>query len=242
MALGGILFDKDGTLFDFAGTWNGWAKSVIADFAEGDDDLARAIAAALKFDLELGSFTPDSPVIAGTTWQAAERVAAVLPGRDAEWVAGFLNRRAAAAELVPATPLLPLMQALAARQLKLGVMTNDAESSARAHLRAAGVEEMFDFIAGFDSGFGEKPDPAPLLAFARAGGLTPGACAMVGDSTHDLLAGRAAGMTTVAVLTGMAPAEELAPHADVVLPDIGHLPAWLDTRAGSTPAFPFLIE
>lgn len=51
---------------------------------------------------------------------------------------------------------------------------------------------------------------------------------MVGDSTHDLIAGRAAGMVTVAVLTGMADAATLSPHADVVLPHIGHLPEWLD--------------
>ncbi|MFD2856539.1 HAD family hydrolase [Seohaeicola zhoushanensis] len=51
---------------------------------------------------------------------------------------------------------------------------------------------------------------------------------MVGDSTHDLFAGRTAGMHTVGVLTGVAGHEDLAPHADVVLPDIGHLPAWLD--------------
>jgi phosphoglycolate phosphatase len=51
---------------------------------------------------------------------------------------------------------------------------------------------------------------------------------MVGDSRHDLEAGRAAGMRTVAVLTGIAGAADLAPHADVVLADIGGLPGWLD--------------
>ena len=50
---------------------------------------------------------------------------------------------------------------------------------------------------------------------------------MVGDSRHDLIAGRAAGMQTVGVLTGMAELADLAPFADVVLPDIGHLPLWL---------------
>jgi phosphoglycolate phosphatase len=51
---------------------------------------------------------------------------------------------------------------------------------------------------------------------------------MVGDSRHDLEAGRSAGMRTVAVLTGIAGAAELAPLADVVLTDIGALPDWLD--------------
>jgi phosphoglycolate phosphatase len=50
---------------------------------------------------------------------------------------------------------------------------------------------------------------------------------MVGDSTHDLQAGRAAGMRCVGVLTGMAPRDVLAPHADVVLENIGALPDWL---------------
>lgn len=50
---------------------------------------------------------------------------------------------------------------------------------------------------------------------------------MVGDSTHDLVAGRRAGMRTVGVLTGVAGQGELAPHADVVLPHIGHLLEWL---------------
>jgi len=50
---------------------------------------------------------------------------------------------------------------------------------------------------------------------------------MVGDSTHDLIAGRAAGMACVGVLTGTAVEGDLAPFADAVLPDIGHLPGWL---------------
>ena len=63
-----------------------------------------------------------------------------------------------------------------------------------------------------------------LLGFAARAGLPPESVAMVGDSTHDLLAGRAAGMVCIAVLTGMADEAALAPYADLVLPDIGHLP------------------
>ena len=50
---------------------------------------------------------------------------------------------------------------------------------------------------------------------------------MIGDSTHDLHSGREAGMFTIGVLTGPATAEDLAPHADVVLANIGHIPQWL---------------
>ena len=92
----------------------------------------------------------------------------------------------------------------------------------------AGVIELFDFVAGFDSGHGGKPEPGMLLAFARVAGLAPSAVLMVGDSRHDLIAGRRAGMATLAVLTGVAEAADLADLADAVRPDIGHLPTLLD--------------
>ena len=53
----------------------------------------------------------------------------------------------------------------------------------------------------------------------------------MGASGQELVAVRAAGMKTVAVLTGMAGPAELAPLADAVLPDIGALPGWLSARA-----------
>ena len=112
----------------------------------------------------------------------------------------------------------------------LGVATNDAEAPALSHLDAAGVRARFDFVAGSDSGYGAKPGPGQLLAFCDRVGVAPAQALMVGDSTHDLKAGRAAGMRTAAVLTGMALADDLAPFADVVLPHIGHVPDWLGLR------------
>ncbi|MGB8623637.1 MAG: HAD-IA family hydrolase, partial [Paracoccaceae bacterium] len=113
----------------------------------------------------------------------------------------------------------------------LGVVTNDAEAPARAHLKAAGVEGRFDFIAGCDSGHGAKPAPGQLLAFADAMNLAPDSVLMIGDSRHDLLAGRKAGMWTAGVLSGLALADDLRDLADVILPDIGHLPGYLTARA-----------
>jgi phosphoglycolate phosphatase len=50
---------------------------------------------------------------------------------------------------------------------------------------------------------------------------------MVGDSTHDLKAGRAAGMVTLGVLTGPAEQKDLEGYADMVLDNIGDIPEWL---------------
>jgi len=227
MKVDGILFDKDGTLFDFRATWDVWVADVIGSLSGGDPVLAAAMARAARYDLEARRFDPDSPIIAGTNREAAELLCSAMPGRDVDEVEQHLMLSAASAPLAPAVPLAPFLTGLAGRGLRLGVMTNDTEYGAHAHLESAGVAAHFAFIAGFDSGHGAKPEPGPLLAFAAATGLLPGRVAMVGDSPHDLIAGRAAGMQTVGVLTGPAVHEDLAPWADTVLPDIGHLSDWV---------------
>lgn len=223
----GLLFDKDGTLFEFHDTWNPWAYAVIAELSEGVENVAERLAAAMHYDLPARQFRPTSPIIAGTNREAAECVVSALPDRVVSEMEDFLAARAAVAPLSPPVPLDPFLGGLAAQGVRLGVMTNDAESVAHAQLGAAGVAQVFDFIAGSDSGYGAKPSPEPLLAFAQAVALAPERVAMVGDSTHDLIAGRAAGMVTIAVLTGTATTEDLAPHADAVFEDIGHIPSWI---------------
>lgn len=226
MRADGILFDKDGTLFHFARTWESWAGAFIGRLAGGDGELAGAIGAAIGFDHAGGRFTRDSLAIAGTPDQMAGALEAILDLPAGE-IEALMNEEAARVEQHEAVPLAPLLARLSALGLKLGVATNDAEAPARAHLEAAGVIGHFDYIAGYDSGHGGKPDPGMCTAFARACSLTPERVVMVGDSRHDLVAGRRAGMQVVAVLTGLAGDDELAGLADAVLPDIGHLPDWL---------------
>lgn len=226
-----VVFDKDGTLFDFATTWESWARSFLLRLAQGDRDHAQRLGAAVGFDLLSSQFRSDSLVIAGTPLEIAEVLAAQMPEMSRDQLVEVLNVEAMQAPQSEAVPLTPLLSELRGRGLRLGVVTNDAEAPALAHLEASGVRSLFDFIAGSDSGFGAKPAPGQLLAFMKAVALPAEASVMVGDSLHDLLAGRAAGMHTVGVLTGYADHATLAPHADVVLPDIGALPHWLSGRA-----------
>jgi len=231
-----IIFDKDGTLFDFEATWSAWARSLLLDLAAGDTARAEALGECIGFDFARSRFDPASPVIAGTPGEIAEALLPHVPGASPLTLVARMNALAAVAPQAEAVPLAPLLGALRGQGLRLGVATNDAEGPARAHLDAAGVLGMFDFVAGFDSGHGAKPAPGQLLAFAEAMGLRPAQVAMVGDSRHDLHAARAAGMAAVAVLSGIAGRAELQPHADVVLPDIGHLPDWLGSAQGKAQA------
>lgn len=229
MPVDAFLFDKDGTLFDFAATWNGWGGKVIDALSKGDADAARAIAGVLSFDMERQAFNPDSIVIACSNGEITAALAPYVPHMEAEELERYLAESAVHADLAEAVPLAEFLDGLLARGKVLGVMTNDAETSARGQLERAGVLDRFAYVFGFDSGHGAKPDPDPLLAFCKAAGVAPDRTAMVGDSLHDLEAGAAAGMQRIGVLTGMALREDLTPHADVVLPDIGHIPAWIDS-------------
>ncbi|MCW1919727.1 HAD family hydrolase [Rhodobacter sp. KR11] len=221
-----VLFDKDGTLFDFRQSWGGWTAQMLQHLAPvttGD------LATALGFDPVAVDFAPDSVVIASTMEEIAAVIAAHVTLPYPEIVA-LMEEIGTAAPMVPAVDLPAVLGALKAQGLALGLATNDTEAPARAHLQGAGVLELFDFVAGCDSGFGGKPAPGQLLGFAKAMGLAPAQIAMVGDSLHDLDAARAAGMVGIGVLSGPAPRAKLAPHAAVVFDTIAEIGPWL-TRA-----------
>jgi len=230
MTITAILFDKDGTLLDFQASWGGWAVDVVQALSRGDHDRLTQLAQVLGLDLAARTVLPGSVVIAGTARDIGETIASV-PGMGP---ADALTERVVALSLevtpVPLVPLAPVLQSLKARGLALGVATNDAIAPTLLQLEVLGVADLFDFVAGYDSGYGAKPGPGPCLAFAKAMGRAPAECAMVGDSLHDLHAGGQAGMFRVAVTSGLASASELGPQADLVVPDITHLNAWLEGR------------
>ncbi|EEW25666.1 HAD family hydrolase [Rhodobacter ferrooxidans] len=223
----GVIFDKDGTLFDFRLSWADWSARLLAELARNEAHSAQ-MAEAIGYDPQARDFAPHSPVIGATAHEIAARLLPFLPGRDHQALTDRMNDLAVSAPMAEAVPLLAVLGDLRARGLALGLATNDAEAAARQHLANHGVAGLFDYVAGYDSGHGGKPGPGMLLAFARQMQLDPARVVMVGDSRHDMEAGRAAGMRCVAVLTGIAGAAELAPHADAVLPDIAALGGWID--------------
>lgn len=229
------LFDKDGTLIDFTASWRGLVDAMIADYAPGDEALANALGAAIGYDRATGIFLPGSPIVADTTDVVAHLMAELLPGRSAAAIEEDANRRAAAAadpdgatSVAPVDGLEQALTALRGMGLALGVGTHDSEAAARAQARSLGVADLLVFYAGYDSGYGLKPGPGMPRAFSQATGVAPADMVMVGDSVHDLGAGRAAGCAaSVGVLTGPATEAELRAEADVILPSIADLPDYL---------------
>jgi phosphoglycolate phosphatase len=230
-AIRAILFDKDGTLVDFQRTWGPAVHAVMQRLAGGDRAVYARLVAASRFIEAEQRFLPDSPLIAEPTSVYGALWAAAL-GCDAN--AGFfaeIDRFLCDATTLHLTAIgdpMALLTALTDRGYRLGLMTNDAEVTARAHVRKLGLDQVLAFVAGYDSGFGAKPEPGPVLAFARAVGVAAAQTAVVGDTLIDLAAARAAGAIAIGVLTGPATSASLASHADALIASPAELPAWLD--------------
>ena len=231
----GVLFDKDGMLFDFAATWSSVIDETLA--ALSDDPVVRqAMAEATGYDPVSGRFQPGGLSVAGTLAEVAEVWARFLPETHAEDIyrvaTAIEQRSAATGALVPVVPdLKGFLAGLRGLGYVLGIATHDSEAAARAHMAETDALDHFAFIAGYDSGHGHKPGPGMLLAFAKATGLDPAEIAMVGDSIHDLGVAPAAGAAlAIGVLTGPAGHADLAPHADHVIASIADLPGLLDAH------------
>jgi len=221
--ISGILFDKDGTLLDYAKSWLPLNRTLADYAAKGDEDLARHLLRVCGMDPDTGFVTPDSLLAAGT----ASEIARGMADNGAKYghsklTEEFDRRFAEGSEFaVPVTDLLDYFGRLKSKGLKLGIASSDNEKSIRATVDRFGFLHLVDFIAGYDSGHGSKPQPGMIFGFCDAVGLKPQQVAMVGDNNHDMHMGKNAGAgLTVGVLTGTGSRESLAEAADFVLEDI----------------------
>lgn len=86
--------------------------------------------------------------------------------------------------------------------LRLACVTNKPGRFARDLLEAKSLLQDFEHVFGGDAFERKKPDPQPLLMACRALGSEPARTLMVGDSTNDAQAARAAGCPVVLVTYG----------------------------------------
>ncbi|CAM5790343.1 phosphoglycolate phosphatase [Rhizobacter fulvus] len=102
------------------------------------------------------------------------------------------------------------LERLRARGWKLACLTNKPTAFARPLLRKKGLDGFFDVVFGGDAFERKKPDPLPLRKTCEALGLPPSRTLMVGDSSNDARAARAAGCPVVLVSYGYNHGEPVA--------------------------------
>ncbi|MHC5654475.1 HAD family hydrolase [Stappia sp. ICDLI1TA098] len=228
-----VLFDKDGTLIDFQATWGPTFHALIAHLAGNDEAVMERLAKASSYHLDSRTFDADSVLVAGSNDDVVEAYAEILGLADPSALALEVNAIIGEMSL-PFLSGFPDLDAATARLLELGlvlgVATNDSEASARAQMQALGLTDRFRSIIGFDSGHGAKPAPGMVTAFCTLNDLAPGEVVMVGDSLHDMHAGRAAGARTLAVTTGLIEPATLEGHADAIVGSLAAAVDWISAQ------------
>jgi phosphoglycolate phosphatase len=135
----------------------------------------------------------------------------------------------------PYPGVIDALDALAARGVTLGIVTNKIERFARIVLGDLGLTDRFACILGGDTMRESKPSPMPITEMVRqcrGKGGGGGGAAFVGDSIFDIQAAQAAGLPAIACSFGflMQPVEELGAEAvidgfDELLPTLERLGA-----------------
>ena len=184
-----VLFDLDGTLIDSAPD-----LGAAADKMRTDRGLA---------PLPLADYRP----MAGAGARGMLGVAFALMPEHADYDVlkeeFFANYEACMTERTFAFDgVSELIIQINGAGLKWGVVTNKAERFSLPLTRSMPLFVTAQTIVSGDTTPYAKPHPAPLLEAARQLGVAPERCLYVGDDERDIVAGRAAGMLTVAAAYG----------------------------------------
>lgn len=211
MPLDAVIFDVDGTLIDsnelHALTW----QQVLRDAG---------------FEVPLERIRPEIgkggdqllPTILGAETAEAH------PELEENYTPVFL--RLIKERGAPAFPgARELLQAIRGRGLRISVATSGKKEFLEALEAASGLEisEMCDVLVTTDDAENSKPKPDIVEAAVRKLGLSPAQCAMIGDTPHDAIACRAAGVVCLAL--------ECGGNAEDVLRSQGARGVWRDAAA-----------
>ncbi|HKS07627.1 MAG TPA: HAD-IA family hydrolase [Gemmatimonadaceae bacterium] len=118
-----------------------------------------------------------------------------------------------------------VLNALSGRGHPMGLVTSKYFATAKKALVHTGIDAHISVVIGADSTPNQKPHPEPVLTAIAQLKTEPARALFVGDSPHDIAAGNAAGVATVAATWGPFPRADLeAAHPTHWLASIEALP------------------
>lgn len=216
-AVSAVLFDLDGTLVetdDRAVQHLAQRLSRVQRLLPRQDPLRTARRLVMRSHDGLQGWLTllDRLGLDAVTQRAAQRL-------------GLLDDNADGHRLVPVAGTTSLLQALSSRY-PVGIVSTRRAAEVYAYLQQQGLDGQVSVVVGSDTTRRIKPHPEPVLWAARALGVTPDTCVMVGDTVADVAAAKAAGAMAVGVLCGFGEPDDLT-KADLVLPSTADLAQWL---------------
>jgi phosphoglycolate phosphatase len=185
------IVDLDGTLVDTLGDFVAVLALTFADLRLPPlprQAVERYIGKGSEHLIErsLQHVGADASLLYATAWEAYQRHYAVVNGDHADVFPGTVEG----------------LQRMRSRGLKLACLTNKPGAFAEALLRRKGLDRYFAVVFGGDAFERKKPDPQPVLMTCQALATTPPRTLVIGDSSNDAEAARAAGCPIVLVSYG----------------------------------------
>ena len=210
------IVDLDGTMVDTVGDFVQALHLTMADL--GQPTVAR--------EFVLRTIGKGSEHLIGRVLQEVGAPASLF---DAAWRRYQHHYRAINGRYSTVYPgVIDGLQALRQMGLRLACLTNKPGAFAQQLLALKGLDKFFTHCFGGDAFARKKPDPLPIIETCRALSSSPAQTLMVGDSSNDAAAARAAGCPVVLVSYGYNHGEPVAAMgADAVIDRLDALPAFV---------------
>lgn len=200
-SLGGIeaaIIDLDGTMVDTLGDFEVALNAMLAELG-----LRRVDRSFIEHTVGKGS-----EHLIRSTLAHVDSDAGLYDSAWARYQHHYLRINGDHSAVYPG--VLEGLQALRRRGLKLACLTNKPTAFARPLLQKKNLDGYFEQVFGGDAFERKKPDPLPLVKTCEALGTSPTRTLMVGDSSNDARAARAAGCQVVLVSYGYNHGEPVA--------------------------------
>ena len=199
------LVDLDGTLVDTLGDFVAALRLMLADVLPPEYAGVTLEAADVGGRVGKGSEHLVKSVLDHVFAQAGRSQAAIDSGAYYECAQSSYQRHYAAVNGQHATLYPGVLKGLEKLQksgLPLVCLTNKPVAFARSLLKRKGLDGFFCEVFGGDSFARKKPDPLPLINACGFLGTLPARTLMIGDSSNDAEAARAAGCPVLLVTYG----------------------------------------
>lgn len=232
--LKGVIFDKDGTLFNYRLVWKDVLSATVSAVlsAMGKADTPQLHASFLTLlGITPTGVNPQGLVFSHKRYKTFFKMFGfcirhrinlfVVPAQYKKALRSTQKQIVHTLETMDFTPQVALFTRLKSHGYRIGIITSDTAESCEVFLAHMGLMPLVDFVATRDHEMKRKPHPEAFQEFCRLMELTPRQVAVVGDTDTDMLfARRSKAGYRVAVLSGSNDAAKLSRFAHVVYPDI----------------------